>query len=94
VDLEALPAEVHTVVIVASLDSTEGLGFGDVRGLALNLLNASGATGVQFPVADAGAEAAMVLGELYLRGEQWKFRAVGQGWIGACGSGHRLWHRR
>jgi hypothetical protein len=22
----------------------------------------------------------MVLGELYLRGEEWKFRAVGQGW--------------
>ena len=34
VDLEALPTEVQTVVIVASLDTTDGLGFGDVRGLA------------------------------------------------------------
>ena len=79
-DLEALPSEVHTVVIVASLDTTDGLGFADVRGLALNLLDGSGESRVQFSVPDAGAETAMVLGELYLRGEEWKFRAVGQGW--------------
>ncbi len=85
VDLEALPAEVRTVVIVASLDATEGMGFGDVRDLALNLLDASGATRVQFPVADAGGETAMVLDELYLRGEEWKFRAVGQGWDSGLG---------
>ena len=42
---------------------------------------------------DAGPETAMVLGELYLRGEEWKFRAVGQGWdSGPCRAGHRLRH--
>ena len=40
----------------------------------------SGESRVQFSVPDAGAETAMVLGELYLRGDEWKFRAVGQGW--------------
>jgi stress response protein SCP2 len=80
VDLEALPPEVQTVVIVASLDATDGVGFGDVPDLTLDLLDGAGESRVRFQVADAGAETAMVLGELYLRGGDWKFRAVGQGW--------------
>lgn len=80
VDLEALPSAVKTVVIVASLDAADGVGFGDVRDLVLDVLDGSGERQVQFQVGDAGAETAMVLGELYLRGENWKFRAVGQGW--------------
>lgn len=80
VDLGALPPEVRTVVLVASLDAADGVGFGDVRDLALDLLDGTGESRVRFGVADAGPETAMVLGELYLRGEDWKFRAVGQGW--------------
>jgi stress response protein SCP2 len=80
VDLEALPAEVATVVLVASLDASGGVGFGDVGGLSLDLCNGAGESRVRFDVSDAGVETAMVLGELYLRGEHWKFRAVGQGW--------------
>jgi stress response protein SCP2 len=78
VDLEALPREVERVVIAASLDGDRG--FGDVPGLGLVLLDATGATTAHFDIADAGAETAMVLGELYVRGEEWKFRAIGQGW--------------
>ena len=48
--------------------------------LSLDLFDGSGESRVRFDVPDAGPETAMVLGELYLRGEQWKFRAVGQGW--------------
>jgi stress response protein SCP2 len=80
VDLEALPPDVSSVVIAASLDATEPAGFGDMVELALDLVDANGERRVRFPVADAGPETAMVLGELYLRGEEWKFRAVGQGW--------------
>jgi stress response protein SCP2 len=80
VDLEALPPDVGTVVILASLDAADGVGFGDVDGLALDVVDAGGESRVRFDVADAGPETAMVLGELYLRGEEWKFRAVGQGW--------------
>lgn len=79
-DLEALPAEIGTVVLVASLDASDGVGFGDVSDLSLDLLDGAGESRVRFDVPDAGAETAMVLGELYLRGEHWKFRAVGQGW--------------
>jgi len=80
VDLEALPPEIRTVVIVASLDATDGVGFGDIPDLALDLLDGAGEPRVRFDVAAAGPETAMVLGELYLRGDEWKFRAVGQGW--------------
>lgn len=79
-DLEALPAEVGTVVLVASLDAPDGVGFSDVSDLSLDLFDGAGESRVRFDVPDAGAETAMVLGELYLRGEHWKFRAVGQGW--------------
>ncbi len=80
VDLESMPSDVQTVVIVASLDGRPGVGFGDVSDLSLDLLDGSGEPRVRFDVLDAGCETAMVLGELYLRGEEWKFRAVGQGW--------------
>jgi stress response protein SCP2 len=80
VDLEALPRDVEGVVFVAGLDAAEGVGFGGVTGLAFELLDVSGDARVRFDVTDAGPETAMVLGELYLRGDHWKFRAVGQGW--------------
>ena len=80
VDLEALPPDVGTVVILASLDAADGVGFGDVADLALDVVDAGGESKVRFDIACAGPETAMVLGELYLRGEEWKFRAVGQGW--------------
>ncbi|MFC4942527.1 TerD family protein [Pseudonocardia sp. GCM10023141] len=80
VDLEALPGEVSTVVIAASLDAAEGIGFGDVGDLSVEILDVGGATRARFDVHGAGPETAMVLGELYLRGDEWKFRAVGQGW--------------
>lgn len=78
VDLEALPAEVERVLIAASVDG--GRGFGEVPELGLVVLDATGSPAARFDVAGAGTETAMVLGELYVRGEEWKFRAVGQGW--------------
>lgn len=80
VDLEALPNEINCVVIAASIDGAEGVGFGDVGNLSLEILDVSGASCARFDVPGAGSETAMVLGELYTRGEEWKFRAVGQGW--------------
>jgi stress response protein SCP2 len=80
VDLEALPGEVTTVVIAASLDAADGVGFGDVANLSVDIVDVSGAARARFEVPGAGPETAMVLGELYVRGEEWKFRAVGQGW--------------
>lgn len=78
VDLAALPAVIDRVVLAASVDGTT---FGRVPGLYLLLTDAaSGAELVRFDIADATTETAFVFGELYLRGGQWKFRAVGQGY--------------
>lgn len=80
VDLEALPAEVEKVVIAASLDAEPGTGFGALAELELTVVDAAGTPRLSYAVGDAGTETAMVIGELYQRGDQWKFRAVGQGW--------------
>ncbi|MFB7470048.1 VWA domain-containing protein [Kitasatospora sp. NPDC056184] len=77
VDLARVEPGVEKVVLVASAD---GGVFGHVRGLALRLVD--GATGgevARFAMA-AGEETVLIGGELYRRGGQWRFRAVGQGY--------------
>ncbi|MFF2512328.1 VWA domain-containing protein [Streptomyces sp. NPDC058086] len=77
VDLRALEPEIERVVLGASAD---GGTFGELSGLTLRLLDAE--TGQEFArfEMDATTETAFIGGELYLRGGQWKFRAVGQGY--------------
>lgn len=77
VDLEALPEDVHTVAVAASLDRGS---FGDLDGLHLVALDATGASVARYDIADATVETAFVFGEVYRRGSGWKLRAVGQGW--------------
>ncbi|PJE96539.1 stress response protein [Streptomyces carminius] len=77
VDTARLEAGVERVLLCASAD---GGTFGQLTGLRLTLQDAAtGAELVWFEMA-ATAETAFVGGELYLRGGQWKFRAVGQGY--------------
>ncbi|WP_063835957.1 TerD family protein [Actinacidiphila yeochonensis] len=82
VDLAALERTVDRVVLAASCD---GGPFGLVRDLALSLYDTAGAQHAA-PVAvfevepDTGQETALICGELYRRGEGWKFRALGQGY--------------
>lgn len=81
-DLAALEADVDRVVLAASAD---GGPFGLVRDLTLLLYDASAAAGTEpiavFQVAaETGRETAMICGELYRRGDAWKFRALGQGY--------------
>lgn len=81
VDLETLPDGVERILIAASIDpASRAAGFGDVDGLGLVLLGADGAAAARYDVTGAGTETTMVLGEIYARGAEWKFRAVGQGW--------------
>lgn len=45
-----------------------------------------GSTSVRFTLPLAGMpETALILGEVYRRAEEWKFRAVGQGFAGGLG---------
>nr|WP_202523463.1 VWA domain-containing protein [Kitasatospora sp. SID7827] len=77
VDLAAQPPGVQRVLLLAVSD---GAGLGAVPGLALLLDDARDGVGLVRFEPGAGAETALVCGELYRRAGGWKFRAVGQGW--------------
>lgn len=78
VNLARVEPQIETIVIAAS---TSGGTFRQFQGLYVRVLDtANGAEIARFDSADAGAETAFVLGELYRRQGAWKFRAVGQGY--------------
>ncbi|MET8507387.1 TerD family protein [Streptomyces sp. NPDC004787] len=77
-DLTALPDEVRTVVIAAS--QYGGARFGDLDDLRMIVSDRSGEAILGFSITDATVETAFIFGELYRRNEEWKFRAVGQGY--------------
>jgi stress response protein SCP2 len=80
IDVEALPESVQRVAIAASLDGQDGTGFGSLRGLSLTVLDHAGEALFGYEIDDATTETAFVFGEFYLRADEWKFRAVGQGY--------------
>ncbi|MCX4989803.1 MULTISPECIES: VWA domain-containing protein [unclassified Streptomyces] len=77
VDLRTLEPEIQRVVLGASAD---GGTFGGLTGLRLTLLDAGTGQELALFEMEATTETAFIGGELYLRGGQWKFRAVGQGY--------------
>ncbi|MHC5907365.1 TerD family protein [Streptomyces sp. S6] len=77
-DLTVVPAGVDRMVVAASRHG--GAGFGELEDLRLTLADGSGDVLVRFAIEDAGAVSAIIFGELYRRSEEWKFRAVGQGY--------------
>ncbi|OEJ96442.1 TetR family transcriptional regulator [Streptomyces thermolilacinus SPC6] len=81
-DLAGLEPSVEQVVIAASSD---GGTFAHVPDLRIVLYDAAAGDGAEalasFHVRpETGEETAMICGELYRRGEAWKFRAVAQGY--------------
>ncbi len=84
VDLAGVPAEVVRIVFPVSIyeAETRGQNFGQVRNAFIRIVNqAGGAEIARYDLSeDAGSETAMVFGELYRNGPDWKFRAVGQGY--------------
>jgi len=84
VDLSAVPAEIEKVVFtVAIYDAdTRKQSFGQVRNGFIRVVNADTKAEVaRYDLTeDASTETAMVFGELYRSGSDWKFRAVGQGY--------------
>ncbi|MFJ2896128.1 TerD family protein [Streptomyces sp. NPDC087218] len=80
-DLNGLDPSVEQVVVAASSD---GATFAQVHDLRILLYDAATADGEPLAVFDVrpetGEETAIICGELYRRGDGWKFRAVGQGY--------------
>ncbi len=84
VDLNSVPAEVDKIVFPVSIYEAESRsqGFGQVRNAFIRIVNQTGGTEItRYDLTeDASTETAMVFGELYRSGAEWKFRAVGQGY--------------
>ena len=84
VDLARIPAEVDRIVFPVSIyqAAERGQSFGQVRNAFIRVVDqAGGAELTRYDLSeDASTETAMVFGELYRHGADWKFRAVGQGY--------------
>jgi tellurium resistance protein TerD len=62
--------------------------FGMVSNAFIRVVNADGGTEIaRYDLSeDASTETAMIFGELYRHGAEWKFKAIGQGFAGGLGS--------
>jgi tellurium resistance protein TerD len=84
VDLTKVPAEVQKIVFPVSIydGQARAQGFGQVRNAFIRIVDQSGGKEVtRYDLTeDASTETAMLFGELYRNGAEWKFRAVGQGY--------------
>jgi tellurium resistance protein TerD len=84
VTLSRVPAEIVSIVFPVSIYDADSRGqsFGQVRNAFIRVVNlADGAELARYDLTeDASTETAMVFGEVYRQGGDWKFRAVGQGY--------------
>ena len=84
VNLSLVPVEVDNIVFPVSIYDAESRhqSFGQVSNAFIRVVNrAGGAEIARYDLSeDASTETAMVFGEIYRNGADWKFRAVGQGY--------------
>lgn len=84
VNLVAVPAEIDSIVFPVSIYDADSRGqsFGQVRNAFIRIVDQSNNNELaRYDLSeDASTETAMVFGELYRNGAEWKFRAVGQGY--------------
>ncbi|GIE78725.1 chemical-damaging agent resistance protein C [Actinoplanes philippinensis] len=82
--LSELPPQCDKVVFNVSIYEADqrGQSFGQVRNAFIRVINqADGRELARYDLSeDASTETAMVFGEVYRNGPEWKFRAVGQGY--------------
>ncbi|MFC8303522.1 TerD family protein [Specibacter sp. NPDC057265] len=84
VDLSSVPAEISKIVFFVYVDPEfRGPGtFSSVRSAHIRVATAENRELVRFDLSTSGLEAvtAMIFGELYRHRNDWKFRALGQGY--------------
>ena len=89
VDLARVPADVQKVAVTVTIHDGEGRrqNFGMVSNAFIRVVDeASGREITRYDLnEDASVETAMIFGEVYRHGTDWKFRAVGQGFKGGLG---------
>ena len=86
VELAKVPADIDKIVFAVTIHEadTRRQNFGQVAHAYIRIVNAEGGTEIaRYDLSeDASTETAMIFGELYRAGSDWKFRAVGQGFAG------------
>ena len=89
VDLSRVPPEVQKISVAVTIHDADGRrqNFGMVSNAFIRIVNdANGSEIARYDLSeDASTETAMVFGEVYRNGADWKFRAVGQGYNGGLG---------
>lgn len=89
INLSSVPTDVMRIVFGVSIDDAEARkqSFGQVSNASIRVANdADGVDIARYDLSeDSATETAMIFGELYRNGEEWKFKAVGQGFVGGLG---------
>jgi tellurium resistance protein TerD len=89
VSLDRLPADVQKLSFAVTIHDAEARrqNFGMVSNSFIRVVNEDGGTEIaRFDLSeDASTETAMIFGELYRSGAEWKFKAIGQGFNGGLG---------
>ena len=84
INLAGVPADIEKIVFPVSIYDAENRqqSFGQVRNAFIRVVNQAGEAEIaRYDLSeDASTETAMVFGELYRHGAEWKFRAIGQGY--------------
>jgi len=89
VDLAKVPADVDKIAVCVTIHDAEARkqNFGMVAKAYVRCVNENGNTEIaRFDLSEDGStETAMVFGEIYRNGADWKFKAIGQGYKGGLG---------
>ena len=89
VNLSAIPVDVERLAVAVTIhDATNrSQSFGQVDNAFIRVVNDDNSSEIaRYDLSeDASVETAMVFGEIYRHGDEWKFRAVGQGFSGGLG---------
>ncbi|MDD5276107.1 MAG: TerD family protein [Methylovulum sp.] len=89
VELAKIPADLDKVVFTVTIydAETRKQNFGQVNHAYIRIVNEDGGQEIaRYDLSeDASIETAMIFGEIYRIGTEWKFKAVGQGFAGGLG---------
>lgn len=86
VDLTKVPTHIHRLVVCVTIHDADGRrqNFGQVSDAFIRIVNQDNDVEIaRFDLSeDYSTETAMIFGEVYRHGGEWKFKAVGQGFAG------------
>jgi tellurium resistance protein TerD len=89
IELSRVPADIDKIVVGVTIHDADSRrqNFGMVGKAFIRCVNANGNTEIaRYDLSeDSSTEAAMIFGEVYRNGADWKFRAIGQGFQGGLG---------